>query len=282
VPALLDRLSARRGESPGVRSENLTAFRPTALDPPARVVFLTAIDTPPPLLPGRRRSSAASALVIASVVVVVVNLALGFLASGPPRPALVVGWSAFEIALIVWLGSRLRPSSSDAGLDNSDGLALLVELARTWPRRTDADVETRFVAAGGVSIDGAGMKALDREIRTRWPPKPTLLVVLLAPGIGRRLTLASPGLADLAKKAADSLWVPNRVAPSTSLWNDLGLPGFDRDLVGIFGTVEGSARPSVDFGSLQRAGQLATEIAMRWVKQTAATGTGHRGIGRNP
>ena len=80
---------------------------------------------------------------------------------------------ALPILVLLWVLILVRSvpflrSARDPGLrDNRTGLAVLLELARTWPRRADGRIEAHFVAVGGQGFDGAGSRALEATIRGR-------------------------------------------------------------------------------------------------------------------
>jgi hypothetical protein len=162
------------------------------------------------------------------------------------------------------------------------GLTALLELARVWPRHRSRQIEAVFVAAGGQRLDFAGSREVLRILESEWPRKPSLLMLLFAPGAGERLRPSEKPLriagryqsgTDLAKDAAASLWIPIRSDDRFSLlsyWPSEKLTVVEP--VGLIGS-DPSARfdASDSPEALQRATQLAMEIALRWAKQKAVS-----------
>ena len=191
-------------------------------------------------------------------------------------PVLGLLWVLVLVRLFPFLKSPRHPGLRD----NRTGLAVLLELARTWPRRADARIEAHFVAVGGQGLDGAGSRALEETIRAEWPVKPTLLIDLSAPGVGKGLIVAARGHADLAGSAAADLWIPHRLA-RRHVWTTWARPvsTLDDDVVWLIGD-EAFARSdrgeaiAVDPDALGRAAQLATEIALRWARRVEAASAG--------
>jgi hypothetical protein len=219
----------------------------------------------------------------ASIGVLVATLFVTFLGGVDGRS----GWAWPVLALLcvlvlVRLSSFLRSARDSGFRDNRTGLAVLLELARTWPRRADARIEAHFMAVGGHGIDGAGSRALDETIRAEWPAKPTLLVDLSAPGVGKGLIVSARGHADLARSAAADLWIPHRPA-RRHVWTTWPGPAtpLDDDVVWLIGD-EAFARSgrgreaAIDPEALGRAAQLATEIALRWARRVATATSGSR------
>src|SRR5208282_2367539 len=95
---------------------------------------------------------------------------------------------------------RMAPRTSRPG--DGSGPALLVEMARAWPKPWSERFEPLLVAAGGMNFGFAGVREMVRLIREEGNEKPTLVVVILAPGVGQELTIrgrpkALPRLAGL-------------------------------------------------------------------------------------
>jgi hypothetical protein len=163
--------------------------------------------------------------------------------------------------------------TADLGLVERRGLAVLLELARSWPRSRSRQIEPIFVAAGGQRLDYAGSREFLRILEAERPTKPTLLVLFFAPGAGEALRIAenatlTSDLRALAKGAAESLWVPSwgvdrrALVPfwpfaKTKAAEPIALIGSDP--MAFF---DDSVSPE----ALHRAAQLATEIALRWAK----------------
>jgi hypothetical protein len=162
------------------------------------------------------------------------------------------------------------------------GLTALLELARVWPRHPSRQIEAVFVAAGGQRLDFAGSREVLRILESEWPRKPSLLVLLIAPGAGERLRPSEKPLriagryqsgTDLAKDAAASLWIPIQTDDLFSLlsyWPSEKLTVVEPvALIGSDPSAHFEASDSPE--ALQRATQLAMEIALRWAKQKAAS-----------
>ena len=164
----------------------------------------------------------------------------------------------------------------------------MLELARSWPRPRSGQLEPVFIVAGGQQLDYAGSREVVRMLDSEWPRKPSLLLLLCAPAPEAAVHSSSSVLriaalrwsgSNLARAAAESLWIPNRSDDWASL---AALWPFD-----VFREAEpialiGSDLPDVAVEqmspeSLQRAAQLATEIT-RLVQGAATNGqnTGHR------
>jgi hypothetical protein len=248
--------------------------------PPLRVVFHTPLDTFEPgreLVPRWLATPVVAALLGAQIFfdLTINRNPLGL-------PFWRVAGLAFALVLWVAIGMRIfllvRRQGGPDIRDNRTGLALLLELARSWPHGTDARIETRFVATGGRTLHGAGLRALVRAIIHDWPARPTLVVNWLAPGIGSGLTLAEQGTGQLAAKAAADLWIPHRVAHRAAIARDHR--PFGRHGPAFVGMVGSAVAPTRAPGSAQiiepdalgRAAQLATEVALRWVKQNQPSG----------
>jgi hypothetical protein len=229
-----------------------------------RVLFLTTLDAPPPRWV---RWTARGALVLG----VVTGLALGIPgALTPLRPVPLIGpafllahWSAYALSIFVAFGPRPEVEPGD----NRTGLALLVELARSWSRGASGRVEVVFAASELGQALG-----LIRRVAEQADGRPTLVVMPVAPGIGTRLTLVGRGHSlGLAREAAESLWIPfvvRRRPPSLGSW---GLP----PVVGLAGE---RGATEVVLATLTASAQLATEIALRWARrhQGAAVGDDNR------
>jgi hypothetical protein len=166
---------------------------------------------------------------------------------------------------------RMAPRTSRPG--DGSGPALLVEMARGWPKAWSERFEPMLVAAGGMNFSFAGVREMVRLIREEWNDKPTLVVVILAPGVGQELTIRGRPKALLRQscEAAKSLWIPVESAGarpgmpmgrgwpvSSKFWDHIVLTG---------ASYRDAKPPPVDPAALARAAQLASEIALRWVKQ---------------
>jgi hypothetical protein len=160
------------------------------------------------------------------------------------------------------------------------GLAVLLEMARTWPRKDARSIEPVFVAAGGQRLDYAGSRAVVGLLESEWMSKPSLLILLFAPGAGPelRLCINAPRGSEprkLAESAARSLWIP--ISGTTDPWALLPLWPFDRctPAIALIGSdPKAFFDASTDPQALHRAAQLATEIALRWARPHRQPGSG--------
>jgi hypothetical protein len=153
------------------------------------------------------------------------------------------------------------------------GLALLLGLARSWPRTRTRQIEPIFIAAGGQLIDYAGSREVVRMLESEWPRKPTLLILFFAPGAGEAVRIAenAPQTAELrrlAKDSAASLWIP--------VWGDDAWALFPfwpfwkhraSEPIALIGSDPAAFfDSSLSREALQRTAQLAMEITLRWAK----------------
>ena len=167
-------------------------------------------------------------------------------------------------------GNIAGRATENAFHPDSQGLSVLLEMARSWPRTRSNQVEAIFVAAGGHQLDHSGSRELIRLLRAEWPSKPSLLIIFLAPGAGGELRIyEGSGPNKLAELAATSLWIPiqstkyRAIAPfwpfeCVTTARAIAIIGSDLNALS-----EVSADPQV----LHRAIQLTTEIALRWAKK---------------
>ena len=252
-----------------VASTNVVARRAVEPSPTLRVVFLTSLDTfePDRAIVPAWLATPWIALILAGLIFVNLSLSIG-----RARPSLP-SWPGLFLLVLLWLAIAgrvwrlVRRGAEPDVRDNRTGLAVLLELARTWSRGTHARIETRFVAAGGRSLDRAGLRALVRAIVEEWPARPTLVVEWLAPGIGPGLALMEQGTCELAEAAAADLWVPHHVIHHAALRREHW--PFGRHGPAYVGMVGGAIdRPHpIDPDALARAAQLATEVTLRWARK---------------
>jgi hypothetical protein len=202
----------------------------------------------------------------------------------PPllRGTLTAAWAIFIftwitiLAIVSWEYHELRSSDERRGADRL-GAAFLLELARSWPRQRRAQVEPVFIAAGGQQLDYAGSREVVRMLESQWPRKPSLLLLLFAPGAEAgaesseailRIAGLSPSGHALATSAAKSLWIPNRSDDWTALFS---LWPFEKvtaaEPIAVVGSGPGNA-PGAGLApeSLDRVAQLAMEITLRWAR----------------
>jgi uncharacterized protein YbbC (DUF1343 family) len=191
---------------------------------------------------------------------------------------------AFAWILILCVVSwEYRHSQPRVGVLRTDRLstALLLELARSWPNHRSAEIEATFIVAGGQRLDYAGSREVVRMLESEWPTKPSLLLLLFAPGAeavmqspesSLRLAGLYPAGCDLAKNAANSLWIPNR-----DEWSSLlALWPFEKmkaaEPIALIGSdLRDESGAPVPPESLHRAAQLAMEITLRWAKLQKVT-----------
>jgi hypothetical protein len=182
---------------------------------------------------------------------------------------LVPAWIGIVILLL--LEYRYRRARAERNPPDRRGLALLLELARAWPRTGSRPIEPVFVVAGGQELDYAGSREVVRLLKKEWGSTPFLLILFFEPGAGHVLWLSTSvfsgeGLGELAEVAARSLWIPHRRELDDALES---LWPFVQDLPAL--ALMGSdprafGDDSVDPEAIIRAAQLATEVALRWAK----------------
>ncbi|WP_165227990.1 hypothetical protein [Aquisphaera insulae] len=152
---------------------------------------------------------------------------------------------------LAWIQGREIEAPDRSDLGTCAGLGFLMELARTWPGSRSSRVDLILAVPEG-----------DRDMTdAELDPRPTLLLDVLAPGVGRGILIAGRR-SDLVLEAARDLWIPhrrNRVI--TTL-----LP-MSAVILGD-GHFEGETA-TIDPGALDRTAQLVTEVALRWGKSHA-------------
>ncbi len=184
-------------------------------------------------------------------------------AESPQAPGRVVLLT--NLGDLAWQSSRLAASA---------GAALLLEMARTWPRYRLERFEPVLAAAGGMTCGMAGVRELVRLSEDAWRTRPTLLIMILAPGVGPTLAIQGQPRSMLgrATEAAESLWLPAQPL-SWRLRMRLGRlwPASTKglDQVVLAGSLSGADEDAFNQEALGRAAQLATEIALRWARQAA-------------
>ena len=193
------RIRLGRGRPPLETAPVVIASLPAARDAPVRVVFQAILGG---LQPGVFQVSRWYYRIYAAVKIGIVFVLLSLLAMRagaylfPDRIRGVT--SAVEVVRIVypvllalmWSGivclliGEHRQARRSAGRTRIErrGLAVVLEMARTWPRTAGRPIEPIFVAAGGQGLDDAGCREVVRWLRSEESSKPTLLVVFLAPG----------------------------------------------------------------------------------------------------
>jgi len=245
---------AARSEARRDVPEHLLASDAPPGERPARLLLVAR---PSPRAFGGRASGplAWSALVLGLVLTTPAAAAV-FRTPGP------VGWILLGGTWFgLWLAA-LRPVDP-AGARFETGPGLLAELTRVWPRGAHDRVETWAV----VTPDPEDFA---RKLRGRFVDgKPTLALVLDAPGVGPEVRVGGGGpAAELVAAAARELWVPHRRVRSALLGS--GLSGFRRSGVPCVSLSGARADGPVDPESLARLAQLVTETALRWGKLAAS------------
>ena len=158
------------------------------------------------------------------------------------------------------------PTRPDSGQRDGAGIALLLELARGWARHPPARVETVLAFVGGQDLDRAGDRALAKLLTKEPSDKPTLLLTLDAPGIGKELLIHGDGR--LVLDAAESLWVPHRVPTLRESRRVSLLPlRVAESEVWLGGSASHDGPQKVDLEALARAAQLVEEVVLRWGKR---------------
>ncbi len=168
-----------------------------------------------------------------------------------------------------------RETSVDPDASNPHDLsaiAMLLELARSWPRSWFDRAELILAATGGGSEPFADAATIARRFDPVSTGIPTLLLSVFGPGVGRELAIVSPRHEDLAGSCAKSLWLPVAPSPSLSLqrrlWPDSTVQSFPDRIALIGAGLLEMTPPPLDADALQRAAQLVAEIALRWSKRS--------------
>ena len=192
------------------------------------------------------------------------------------------------VMILCILSWEYRQSRSSDEVRTTDRLstALVLELARSWPRHRSGQLEPIFIIAGGQRLNYAGSREVVRMLESELPRKPSLLLLLFAPGAEAgsqssasvlRITGLFRSGSDLARNAAESLWIPNRRddwASFFTLWPFEKLRAAEP--IALIGSGLGDV-PAEHMSpeSLQRAAQLATEIVLRWARTQREKASGH-------
>ena len=267
---LLGRALLRR-----VATTNVVAWREGKGEPPPlRVVFHTTLDTfdarrelVPPWLTTRVIGGLLAALIFCEMTINRNPLGLPsgcWFGSGPLF--LLLLWLAIAHADRTTCRRTGRPDARD----NRTGLAVLLELARGWPRGTDSRIESRFVATGGRTLDRAGLRAWSTRSAPSGPP-------------GRRSSstgsrrdwpgtrASGAGDRNARRDGRPDLWIPHRVIHRTRSAASTG-PLPPRARLHRHGRrrrrrAPGPVVSAIEPEALGRAAQLATEVALRWARR---------------
>lgn len=172
---------------------------------------------------------------------------------------------------------RIQRLATERGRIDRHGLAVLMEMARTWPRTGSRSVEPVFVVAGGYQLDDAGRREVVRLLKSDWASPDYLLVLFVSPGAGEDLWLCTnaardSGLAELAASSARSLWIPCRQGASLAWLPFAPYQSFPPAIALVGMPPADLDEMALDPQALHRAAQLATEIALRWARQQKEDG----------
>lgn len=229
----------------------------------ARVVFLSHLDTRPPVAAYRfRRDLALLDWVWLAALWVPCLLVGGWAWLMTAGPALLIGLG------LITLIRRADPWIQQPGphpADNRTGLALLIELARSWPRNPQRDLEVTFVAAG--LPPDSWPTDLRSELIGATPGVSTLVINLESPGLGEAITLSGQDEPlRFAETAARDLWLPARVSGwSSVLLDHRTLLDEDRAALSLVGDLDST---QIEPRTLAATAQLASELALRWAARS--------------
>ncbi len=253
VVALLVVMVRRRGiafyRSPTRDVAGVAAFWPEKPQGPC-VVILTRVATPATLIDPRR-------WVLIGLVVLLLGVTQVIARTGAEQWLTVVAWIALAIALTALVIDPWPDRGAVGPEDNRTGLALFIELARTWPKSSLKRMNVCFLAAGG-------MRSMTIE-----PPEGlgvhTLMIEVKNPDIGRQLEIGGTLLErELACQAARDLWVPH-----VESFASVDQRGRIAPKLVIFGVRE--PLTTDDTAASARAAQIVIEVALRWGKRQATS-----------
>lgn len=187
APWIVSRSLAERWRS-RVWSANLASWPVEGEDgiSSSRVVFLAHYDSKSQRLPTGAR--VASVVLATSGCLVLAMLgAVEAALPGVVGLAPMVGGAGLVVVSLVALIFNPSGNRSPGAIDNASGLAVLLELARSWRPRDGVPVEAAFVATGAeeVALDGARAFLQRHEWWIR--ERPTLLINLESVGAGARV-----------------------------------------------------------------------------------------------
>jgi hypothetical protein len=219
--------------------------------------------------------------------------AIGFLLAMTWLGKIVPAPRAMALAVlgVIWIGAAFRafepfPDSGGAGPgDNRSGIALLLELARAWPKGASQRIEAWFVATGADGLGSAGARQFASVFFKDEEPKPTLFVGLESPGFGSNIILKGSGPArEIGEAAARDLWIPHLSAERG--WFEGRVSRFGRIFAGpdcstvvlagssvpLDGYGPGFQTSELDPALIAASASLATEIALRWARRQKGEG----------
>ncbi len=289
VALSLNRIRWGRDWKPIERAPVVVARRLTDTSAPVRVVFQAAL--------GGHKADCFSSFGLNRLLTMVmldwslvVTILIGFVAAVTIHQLYVSFILCFGAGLLAltWLAIfcslgwdfRQSRNADRTGWADRHSLAVLLSLARTWPRSRSSQIEPIFVAAGGQTLNYAGSREVIRLLESEWPRKPSLLLLLAAVGAGREHDLfevvpRSLESRDLARKVAESLWIPLR---RRDPWSYLQVWPFEQrfradpriktvEVFALMGSISAAdSDSSIEPNVLEQAWQLATELVLRWVK----------------
>lgn len=285
IVVLSDRIRFGKRLPPRVVRQDVFAHRGAENNANARVVFLAHLNAP-----DRRWPLVTRGWLFVLLLCVPAGLAT-FLPRLGYRGQVLLGGS-IVVELVGTLLLMREPFRGRPAFDHRPGLALLVELARSWPTRPDGKLEAWFIAAGANTynlwnkrggLTSASSQELVRRIQQDEAGKPTLVIRFFDPGLGRGLVLLGPHKsAWMAHTAAKDHWIPHRFsAVSRRFAPEHFAPCEGVEAVSILADRRAPSREAVppsSVGSLDApdpalvsaTAQLATELALRWARQATA------------
>jgi hypothetical protein len=246
----------------------IIARRHTAVSTASRIVIQVLL-SPVAVMLGTRSARSIHAALACSVAPLIVAT-LFDLPSEVPGAWKVSHLVALASLIGVWgtilfdLSRRMFRPRHDAGVFDTAALAFLLELARTWPRGHSDRIETILAAIDGQGFDRLEGQAVHRIIQAAVPDKPTFVLSILSPGAGRGVLISG---SDVAKQAAEGLWVPHRRADSGGIPVVVHAVGRGGDAAVLAGEAWNQSPRPLDAQALGRTSQLVAEIALRWARR---------------
>ena len=253
----------------------IIARRPVAASTAGRIVIQVLLDPVAQMFGTCSARTIDAALVCTAAPLIVTTLF--DLPSGIPGTWKVSHLLALAFLIGVWgtilfaLSRRVFRSQPDTGILDSAALAFLFELARTWPRGHFDSIETILAAVGGDGFDGIEGHATHGIIPEAGPDKPTFVLSILSPGVGKGVLVFGSGI---ARQAAQGLWVPHRLADLCGFPAVVHPVGRGGDAAVLAGEAWNQSPRTLDEQALGRTSQLVAEIALRWARLHESSG-GH-------
>ncbi|MFI5458205.1 MAG: hypothetical protein ACHRXM_22475 [Isosphaerales bacterium] len=275
---LINRIRLGRRRPPVEKAPLIVARPPGDLAPPVRVVFQAVLgELKTDLFHSVRPNPYFLMTILHACLLVSAMIAvIPRFATRPRLPSLGM-WLATGFFAFIWivilciLSWEHRQSRLMTGSHQVDrrALAVLLEMARSWQRNRQHPIEAIFVAAGGQRLDYAGSREVVRRLQSEWQSRPSLLVLLFAPGAGEELLIGAGAIkvGEIAVEAARSLWIPHQSDHVLTMYH---FWPFEKwiGVAALMGSDPNAfSEASVHPEALHRAAQLATEIALRWAKK---------------